>query len=57
MRGTRFQEKSFSVPASAGTKDTCAKDGHTWADRKGKCVRCGEKIRDQWGDIIPEGTK
>jgi hypothetical protein len=46
MNGTAYQQKSFSVPASAGTKETCEKEGHAFADRKGKCVRCGAKIRN-----------
>lgn len=45
------QGKSFSVPASAGKLETCVRDGHSWADKKGRCVRCGSKIRDgEWHD-------
>lgn len=43
--GTQFTKKTFSVPASAGDKKTCEAQGHAFADRKGKCVRCGEKVR------------
>ncbi len=46
--------KSFSVPASAGKLETCVRDGHAWADKKGRCVRCGSKIRDHWGDAKDE---
>lgn len=41
-----YQQKTFSVPASAGTKAECDRVGHAWADAKGKCVRCAEQIRD-----------
>lgn len=47
MKGDRFQEKSFSVPASAGKLETCVRDGHTEADRRGRCLRCGVKIKDR----------
>lgn len=51
---TLYNLKNFSVPASAGTKETCQRDGHAFADRKGKCIRCGERIRDTgWS----EGTQ
>lgn len=54
MKGDRFQQKSFSVPASAGKLETCVREGHAWADKRGRCVRCGSKIRDQWGDAKDE---
>lgn len=43
----KYQEKSFTVAASGGTRAECERVGHSWADRKGKCVRCGEVIREQ----------
>lgn len=46
--------KSFTVPASAGSKATCEKDGHAWADTKGRCIRCGTQIRDT-GFNVSEG--
>lgn len=51
MNGTRYQDKRFTVPASGGHAKTCAEVGHAWADVRGKCIRCGQKIRDQWGDV------
>jgi len=42
----QYTKKTFSVPASAGTKTICGKVGHAWADKRGKCIRCGEQIRD-----------
>lgn len=45
MKGDRFAEKSFTVPASAGTASYCAAHGHTEPDAKGKCLRCGVKVR------------
>jgi hypothetical protein len=43
---TLFNQKTFTVPASGGTKEACAKEGHPWADRKGRCIRCSAQIRD-----------
>lgn len=51
------QGKSFSVPASAGKLETCVRDGHAFADRHGKCVRCGAKIRTQWGDPVEDAQR
>lgn len=45
MKGDRFQQKSFSVPASAGKLETCVRDGHAMPDAKGRCLRCGGKVR------------
>ena len=45
MRGTRFHEKSFSVPASAGSPKYCEAHGHTQPDRHGKCLRCSANVR------------
>lgn len=53
MRGDRYQEKRFSVPASAGKLETCTRVGHSFADRKGRCVRCGNKIRHTAFDATP----
>jgi len=39
------QGKSFSVPASAGKLETCVRDGHAMPDVKGRCLRCGCKVR------------
>lgn len=52
MKGDRFMQKSASYPASAGKLETCVRDGHAFADKRGRCVRCGSKIRDQWGDEL-----
>lgn len=40
-----YQKKSFTVPASAGKLETCVREGHAMPDTKGRCVRCGAKIR------------
>lgn len=45
----QYQNKTFSVPASSGDKTICGKVGHAWADKKGKCVRCGTQIRNPQG--------
>lgn len=49
----KFQAKSFQFAHKEQTiaeaKAACAKEGHPWADRKGKCVRCSAKIRDEHG--------
>lgn len=37
----KYTQKSFTVPASAGTAAYCAEHGHTMPDVRGKCVRCG----------------
>lgn len=50
----KYEHKSFSVPASAGKLETCVRDGHAFADKRGRCVRCGAKIRNQWGDAKDE---
>ena len=53
MKGDRYAEKRFSVPASAGKLETCVREGHAWADKRGKCVRCGSKIRsDGFGELM-----
>lgn len=54
MKGDRYQESRFSVPASGGTPETCASVGHAFADVRGKCVRCGKPIRTLWGDEIKD---
>jgi hypothetical protein len=41
----KYRQKTFSVPASAGTKDTCDQVGHTEPDIRGKCLRCSAKVR------------
>lgn len=47
---TRYADKSFSVPVSPGVR-VCPPEGHAFADRKGKCVRCGAVIRSSgWED-------
>lgn len=45
MKGDRYAELRFSVPASAGKLETCTRVGHAFADKRGRCVRCGAKIR------------
>lgn len=54
LRGDRYAEPRFSVPASAGKMETCTRVGHAFADKRGRCVRCGAKIRDAWGDAKDE---
>lgn len=44
---TRFMEKSFTVPASAGSKDYCLEHGHTMPDSKGRCLRCASRTTTQ----------
>jgi hypothetical protein len=39
-----YKRKSFTVPASAGTADTCAQVGHCGPDARGRCLRCSEKM-------------
>lgn len=41
----KYEQKSFTVPASAGNATYCAEHGHTLPDVRGKCLRCGEKVR------------
>lgn len=41
----QYTKPSFSVPASAGSGATCRTQGHAMPDIRGKCVRCGEKVR------------
>lgn len=49
---TLFNHKTFTVPASGGNAKTCQEQGHAFPDIKGKCVRCGEKVRYA---VTPEG--
>lgn len=42
MNGTRFEQKSFSVPAVDKAPEGCK---HGWLDRRGKCVLCGADCR------------
>lgn len=49
----KYQQKSFTVPASAGSREYCLQHGHTLPDVKGRCLRCGSKVRaadvvDNW---------
>lgn len=43
-----YTKKSFTLPATEGKQDDlkriCAESGHMWADRKGKCIRCGDVL-------------
>ncbi len=39
----KYLDKSFTVPASAGSKDYCVEHGHTMPDSKGRCLRCGSR--------------
>lgn len=41
MNGTRFNEKSFTVPAVEKAPADCK---HGWLDTRGKCVFCGQAI-------------
>jgi hypothetical protein len=55
-----YTKKTFTLPATEGTQqqsvETCTQHGHMWADRRGKCVRCGKLIRDM-GFGKPEETE
>lgn len=47
---TLYQSKRFTVPAAPTQKLYC-NGNHPFADSKGKCVRCGERIRpDPYAD-------
>lgn len=39
----KYEQKSFTVPASAGNADYCVEHGHTMPDVKGRCIRCGSR--------------
>lgn len=39
------QGKSFTVPASGGSAKTCGEVGHAMPDAKGRCLRCGARVR------------
>jgi hypothetical protein len=39
----KYQQKSFTVPASAGKPEYCIEHGHTMPDAKGRCLRCGSR--------------
>lgn len=41
----KYTAPSFTVPASAGSAAYCAEHGHTMPDVRGKCVRCGHRVR------------
>jgi hypothetical protein len=49
MNGTRFMERSFTVPASGGSLAkaiaTCTQHGHMEPDRRGNCMRCGAAVK------------
>lgn len=62
MKGDRFMEKRFTVPASAGSPDYCMEHGHTMPDAKGRCLRCGsrtttEAYRARLNDDRPTTTE
>lgn len=42
----KYQEKSFTVPASAGSRDYCAEHGHTEPCSRGTCLRCSARLDD-----------
>jgi hypothetical protein len=45
MNGTRFEQKSFTVPASSSkAPENCR---HGWIDAHGKCVLCGTRTVDK----------
>ncbi len=39
MNGTRFEQKSFTVPAVDKAPEGCK---HGWLDKRNHCVLCGE---------------
>ena len=41
-----YKKPSFSVPATEGKGD-CSQ-GHAMPDRKGKCIRCGGPVDQEW---------
>lgn len=50
----KYVDKSFMVPVSGGSARVCVEQGHAFADRRGRCVRCGQKIRaTAFGEPIP----
>ena len=50
MRGAQFQQRSFSVSAADSRTSQrtlearCEATGHTEPDRRGRCLRCGERV-------------
>lgn len=41
----KYQQPRFTLPATEGTSTLCESSGqHAMPDRKGKCIRCGEKM-------------
>lgn len=42
---TLHLKKSFTVPASAPSKEACKDGQHPMADVKGRCLKCGKQIR------------
>lgn len=53
-----YTKRSFTLPATEGKladlAKVCQEHGHMEPDRKGKCIRCGERIR---GDDIDYGSE
>lgn len=41
----KYEQKSFTVPASGGSAAVCAEARtHAMPDKKGNCIRCGEPV-------------
>lgn len=50
----KYEQKSFTVPASGGNATYCAEHGHTLPDARGKCLRCAANVRFAL-NRIPDG--
>lgn len=46
MNGTRFEQKSFTVPAVDKAPEGCK---HGWPDKRGRCVLCGADLTKESG--------
>lgn len=55
---TRFAEKSFTLPASAGNATICESvRQHCGPDAKGKCLRCGARMNDDLHAVMNAGAE
>lgn len=46
----KYQQQRFTVPASAGHRNTCIAVGcHCGPDARGKCYRCGDSMDSDLG--------
>jgi hypothetical protein len=56
-----YTKPSFTVPSTGygqlSARETCERDGHAFADVKGKCVRCAQLIRSPQGFNSDEGEE